>query len=695
MKHALRYVEWPLVIGQMNSRFLRTLAHWLKEEIFGIYFLKKRFTKRIFARGLNDHSKEISKQLPAMSKDLEVACRSVEPHFIQIGKELQAIYKDATGLRKQVLDSVNLIGGKKEGGLLIQLRELAQDALAELGSCQNEVIEKSAQIKMVTEHLSSLLNMCNLVEKVALQLRIVGLNIDIESSRSAESAELFSVVARDTGELSRKMKSISEDSHDALKSALAVQRSAYGNISEGLEELDHLGGNARKTVLSAVQEIEKLMASTLKVVEQASEHSRKISRHVADIVVAVQFHDSMSQRVEHIIKTLHDVERILNNEPLKEGAVDSNEKLDDAFLILELQSAQLKEIVVEIEAVYEKSVRSFDEIFKEIEALLEHLFNISTGGEKDPDQEGIVGNPFNRLRSSFGYLNEILHKGQTLMGPMRHAASQASDTVDQVSESVRDIQGIGFETHLMSLNAIINAAHLGERGGALEVLAQEVKQSSDQSGAFVEGVDELLESVMAMAEKLRDQRANDKTEEKILLSSSIEEITQAYNRFIKSSRVAHQQAEDLKNAISKTKDSLDFLPSLAERLKGYLCRLKGIVQILNPFGIKERRVSEEEAEEIVRRYSMEKERDVHEKSLYGPTFRLSKKVGGDAVFDEGAAKAKENKEINGIEDNIELFASGTSGLSHDPGGNAELSKVFQDDSKEEDGDALGDNVELF
>lgn len=641
----IKQVDLPSLIGALGDK------------------LRSCFTAKSIMGGDRGH-------LQGLADDLEAAVREAEPGFVQIGQELHTLYGDAKELTRQVLDSVDLIGGREKEGVLFQLREFAERALAELEHCRKDVTEKTVLINSVMEHLSALSEMCRTIERVGVLLKVVAMNIGIESARSSESAEIFSVVSHDTGKLSEKIRSISGMALGVLEAARNTQRSLYGDISEGMKEINRLGENAHGIVKEAVGEIENLVASALQFVEQAGEHSGRISRQVGDLVVAVQFHDSMSQRLEHITKALCDVDLLLAESASDKRGADHGQKFSQAYSLLNLQSSQLKDVIAGIERVNEKGRGSFEEILKEIGELVDQLSDLSTSKsiEQCENRQGPAGDPFNRLKSSFSDLEAVLHQGKGLMAPIRDAAFRVSATVDRISECIKDIQSVGFETHLMALNAIVKAANLGREGSAIEVLAHEVKQSSDKSISVLAQTDELLRLLNGAAEKLRVHSEDSNGPGS--LNNSIEEITLTYDQFTEGSFVAREKAEEIEEAVSISKASLDFLPVLSKRLAKCLARLETTARDFASFSTEENKLSQEEVDKILGRYTMEKEREVHKVSFSGFSCQAAQRGSSKALHErfDASGKTEQGKAAEErLEDNVVLFSDSEPGPADEAG----------------------------
>ncbi|MCP4693160.1 MAG: hypothetical protein GY859_34275, partial [Desulfobacterales bacterium] len=259
----------------MPFRMLKRIAGLLKNRI------------RFFSRSMDSTDSVLNalSDLPGLSEDLKTVCREAEPRFVDLGERLQTIYFDASALSRRTLHAAGLMAGDSEEGLPGKVEGFAKASLAGLESCQTDVTDNLRRVDAVIDHLGSLRGMTDVIEKIARFLRIVGLNIGVECSRSAESREMFEVVAQDTKGLSEKIVEIAAAIRDHAESARAGQTSALAEISGGASHLAGLTRVAEKNVARAVEDMDRLMALSLQALQSASEHSRKISDQVGEIVV--------------------------------------------------------------------------------------------------------------------------------------------------------------------------------------------------------------------------------------------------------------------------------------------------------------------------------------------------------------------------------------------------------------------------
>ncbi|WP_422658878.1 methyl-accepting chemotaxis protein [Paenibacillus sp. EC2-1] len=79
-----------------------------------------------------------------------------------------------------------------------------------------------------------------------------------------------------------------------------------------------------------------------------------------------------------------------------------------------------------------------------------------------------------------------------------HALEGKSKEIDEITVAITDIAN---QTHLLALNASIEAAHAGEHGQGFAVVASEVRKLADQSGQSAEKIGGLIQQIQADANR--------------------------------------------------------------------------------------------------------------------------------------------------------------------------------------------------
>ena len=647
-----------------------------------LFHAKKGHKNRSIRSGSALSIFEMSSHPSALADSLKEVYESLDPKFTQIGMELQSIHSEAAQLTEQTLKAARMIGGESDKGILADVGSLTKESLADLQTCRSDVSNSMDRVNSVAGHLGDLYAKCSVIEKIAMSLKVIILNIAVESSRSAESMDMFSDFVEDIKKLGEEIMEISEKIRDDCKKERKGQIFIHKEISGGLSQLSDLAADAEETVQSAVLEIEHLIGLSVKALEDASAHSKEISCQVEKIVIAIQFHDITRQQVEHVIEFLRDVESLCVGETSgAELKTDKNDVLNRAHSILRLQASQLKETRSEIDAAYRQIMSAFEVIGSEVGRLVADASGFGQNkADADPpatappasrcealragrhERADVTEDPFAVLKSALLRLNPLLGQGRDLRNRIQQRAVQASETSSRLSHYVDQVGGISNGLHLKALNAIVKTAHLNGRGRTLEVLAQEVNRLSDQSSEFVPNVVDLLDTITALARKLVGEssevaggaQAAGGGEAKTSIDAGIQDISSVYDLFREDSLAALERSRTLQTAISQTRSGLCFLPELTNQLAAHTDELEKMLQLLSPWV--DEKIAEEKINELIQRYTMDRERAVHEQ-----------------VF-EGTDKFKAEEHY--VENSYELITE-------------------TGPEKDEDKDDLGDNVELF
>jgi methyl-accepting chemotaxis protein len=634
--------------------------------------------------------RDLDKRLIAIGTALETTVKKVEPEFMQLALDLQSISADTAAMTRQIEDTVNLIGGESEANMLVKIGKYVRESLEQLEHRQVEVRDNLDHVHTIEDKLNAFFRMCSEIEKIALYLRIVGLNIGIESSRSAESQEMFAVIAQDIKLFSENVIKISERIREAVKTARTSQLQACDEISKGLNQLKALGKEARDAVRNSVKEIEQLLEFTLVALEKIGATTRQISLQVGEIVVAIQFHDNLSQRVEHVVKGLHDV---VNMNSDAKTALDPDDvdagKMTAAHAIVNLQNAQIKQAISEIDSVYQKSRSAFAAIGRETHGLASSLSSLSQkDSDAGPDPESTVKDPFATLKPALSNLDRLLCRGGGLIGRIRDTSMHASEAAKQLFSYMGQIRKLSHETHIKALNAIVNAAHMGDAGKTQEVLAQEIKILSDNTRHFVDDVSGVLDSISGYVRDLDDKTgqssdvvcaANETDEGEILPDAGIEQISELYTRFNDNSADVFQRAEPLKDKIWRAGSGLEFLPALAGNLAEQHKQLEEIRDILKPWAGGD----SAETEAMIARYTMQQEREVHNKLI------VARARDDKASDTEDLRRNHAETEVKAADSQAGFLNEGVA--KEDSKSTVEL---FSDENAEDKED-FGDNVDLF
>ncbi|RPI75717.1 MAG: hypothetical protein EHM45_14540, partial [Desulfobacteraceae bacterium] len=302
-------------------------------------------------------------KISSLRNNLQELLKKIEPKFVRLGQKMQTVYADSKGLGQLTVNAAQTIEGGSEDSLLARIGNLARHSLEDLRHSQKEIDQSLEKVDRGVEHLAGLYRMCSAIDKTAMVLHVVGLNIAVESCASLESRTMFRVFVEEIKKLSQKMNIISQSIRNDSSRTLNSQLLAHQNIMKGLAQLQALTAAAEKTVAEAVERINQLMTLSFKGLEKAGEISREISRQVGEIVVSIQFHDITRQQIEHIADALKDAETLLHDSgALNAAKAGRSQIMSKAYSILLLQLEQLKLVIAEIDNAHQKAETAFEKI---------------------------------------------------------------------------------------------------------------------------------------------------------------------------------------------------------------------------------------------------------------------------------------------------------------------------------------------
>jgi methyl-accepting chemotaxis protein len=637
-----------------------------------------RFCKNValslYFRKLN----EVPEKIVTVTAGLKAASDGVEEKFLEMGQRLQTIYAGTSGLTRQIQETTRALAGTGEENILGKVEGLAEKSQKALAGHQERVATSLAPVKAGIEYLEALCQSCDQIDRIAMNLRVVGLNIGVESTRSIEARDMFTIVADEIVQLSNKVNAAGSLIRGDAETARADEVRAVDSISKGLQELQSLSAEAAKAVNAAVSEIKGCIHSATAVFDQSCERSDEISRQIGEIVTGIQFHDSMRQRVEHIVDALVEVaQKMSDSSSVKMAAAGSiRARLGEAHGVGSLQMMQLVDVIKEINRVHGQSAGAFERIGNEMRSLSESM----KAAWRDPSAEAFGGKPgdrdaFESLIEALALLKALMDRADLLVEEIEKSVLRSSEIGARFSRHMKTVESIGFETHIKALNAIVRAAHLGEKGQTLEVLAQEMSRLSRETRGFVANVVDNLGQMSNCADKLRQDTdhpqsvSQNRGEAAETLGRGIEAVAENKNQLMEQLDAAARRAEALCEEIATAVMGLSFLPSLADGMTGCLEDLKESLHALKPFGKK----TQTDPDQLIAAYTMQRERDIHQQLFVRDT-----PTGVDAeLFSGGEVTGAIGNDRDATEGCVELFGDS------------------DEEKKEENAQDFGENVELF
>ncbi len=556
--------------------------------------------------------------------------KSVDPHFLMLGEKLNETYSASGQLTGLVLKTLNLDSEGENKNRLKDIRRVSDAVLLTLRSAQENIRAHLTHLDSGIVHLESLSRGCSQTDRLSMLLNVITLNIAVESRRSQKSSQLFEVFVEEIGQLAHRIKSVSIVLGDDTENEKKYQEANLKTLKQKLSALIRLTDDSEKAVHASAKTIDELIQNSFQSLEKANSHSAAISGKISEIVMAIQFHDIVRQKLEHVEVVLNEIRtRDKKNDP---------EAMAITFSTLKIQKAQILGVVSEIREAHENIMDAFHTIDREAQALALCLSNAMV--EKDRSSGTDL---FSETIHSMEKLGALLTDAEDLDRQMEDAVAAAAESIKKLTRHIRIVEEISLDLHRKALNAVIKSASLGDLGLSLEVLAQEVTKTSGSLDEFTVMVTKIIQAVSDTANQSgRKTSLLDQSHD--LLNTAIQDISKDYEMFRENSAAARIPAETFTHLLAWAEAHLLFMTEFAQNLEAQCGTLDEILS-----GMPEFDTNSTEKLPDASIYTMESERLIHS-GVVGQQPKPALPETEKPPEDE-----KDKKDEESLGDNIDLF----------------------------------------
>lgn len=553
----------------------------------------------------------------------------IEDAFARVGHELgrgHLIFKELNqGLATL---SSELSGAEIEGAatalqeIAARLSELAQALPAEsalLETIGKSTAEASSLLKPLFKHIQ-------MITIIARSARIEAASLDGDREGflafTQEAYDLGKAVQRSIEGCARDQQRLSEavatasDRQKAFESRYRAQL-----VSESAE----LG--------AAYTGLRDQRSKSSRLADRASSSTRKIAEAVGSAIISLQAGDSTRQRLEHVA---HGLGLVSDSAP---GLVPEPVPSDDGVrAICQLQAAQLRDAQREFGGDISQIVGALTAILHDAGSVAGHGRTLF-GGE-----EGGSASFLTRIRQTLAHASTLIATCESAGRSVDEALAIVEDTLAKFREAIAGLAEATVDITLIGMNAGLKASHLGSRGSAFVVIANELKATADQVSAGAGRLRPVLDTIERSANELKQLRVQGdptqlaKLEPQIL--QALREVEAGNERLGKlMSRLVDEGAEferlmnSAQSLMATLGESSAALPAVATRLEtagAGAQRLQPEVQ------------DQAMLDDLFARYTMERERDVHREFLQ--TLGLA-----------SIAATRRIEAVEAADDGIELF----------------------------------------
>lgn len=555
----------------------------------------------------NDHKvtcESVSHELEIFGSRLKQLSSESDPQFVKIGRDLTRVTEDVKKLTETIRLTVNLVlDDQEDKASLNKVEVLVNDVYRALGNDRSIIETDASQIKDLVSGIFKYDHVKEKIDRINALFRIVRVNLRIQCSAQGISDDLFAGVSEDLEHLSANLqhvtKQVLQDIKQGTKSLTRLQEST----AEHLQHIDSVYQSSQNIVSKALSDINQLIKGTETMIRDADTRAQKISNKVNDIVVGIQFHDSLNQRVEHVRHAFNDIRELI-----ADSDVVSEVNLGTSFVILDLQLRQLQQISKEIKLVRQRIEDDFLTIETEVKGLSASLYDSQF---RQVSPQHFLGDLFSSLEKTLLMLNGLFDEGEDMIKQVEQTTHGTRSIAGNLKDLQERISEMYEETRVQAVNTIIMASSLGQKGKTIEVLAKEIQALSNQSIVLADDVEAMFLAVEKIIDELESNtRKKSDHLEQGELTAEISSIKQTFGKALDLVSSLTQQVETSSNNIRSIRSALIFLSSLEESLDLIVHELAATRERLTPWE-DEGLLDGEEIDKLKERYSMAQERMIH------------------------------------------------------------------------------------
>ncbi|MHB9098463.1 MAG: methyl-accepting chemotaxis protein, partial [Syntrophales bacterium] len=512
--------------------------------------------------------------------------------------------------------------------------------------------------------------------KIVRNLRVLCNFIKIESARLVSTDTGFTTLSEDVGKLAGKIEAKSTDLFEQsmrlatrvsenLKRIDQFETSRHGQALHILEGTGHC--------LNSLTEKHRLSSAA---VSDVNARWGRISRAIGEVVSSLQFHDITRQRIEHVKEALAEVtERLaglqkrrgvqgLKNDRFPDragdtgsGASSRSDVIRNAVGTCEVQRAQLEHAGSEAVSAVKRIIASLDDIAEQVGEMCEETRKLVN----ETDTAG--GSFLSSLERGFSLIAQSLAEYDHINDQLSETIDHAAHTIGAMSTFIDEIEKIGIEIRMIALNASIRAAHVGEHGLALGVLADSIQELSAETTHHADAISARLKTVIASAEELasrvsRTRGANDGGREHLEgeIARMIEPLHRIDQSMVTLLTRMSEQGRTLSDAIAETSGGIEVHRQFDQDIRQLNADLgKAVARmraLLPADGHQEETTDWKRLED---RYTMNREREVHRLVMGGAATVPPVGILDSPVSTSSGEKNPPGDGEDGLGDNVELF----------------------------------------
>jgi hypothetical protein len=432
------------------------------------------------------------------------------------------------------------------------------------------------------------------------QITVIARSSRIEAASLEGNRDDFLSFTREASELAGSVQSsIVDCSKEQERLAEAIAEALDGQLAFEKQYRDQLISVSGE-LISTFSEIKHLQAQGAEVAKLAKASTLQIGDAAGVAIVSLQAGDSTRQRLEHICSGLR-----------KASNAGGGTASTVASLICLLQGGQLNDSVSEFEVEIRKISGSLTRLSADSAGIVAHG-DALTGGKRN-NMSAFIEVMKQRLAEASVLIvacGEAKIPVDASIATLEGVLLKFRAAISALDETVVDITLIG-------MNAGLKASHLGVKGRAFVVIANELKQTADRISAAAKMLEPVLLKIGQAADQLKSRRLEEESRQMSGLEHSIAQavgdIEGGNDRLVQLMAHLNRESSQFESLMAGGRKVMSDVGLKFSGLSRIATRLTETGRGLDLLSVDEGDDAQDAFDEVYAQYTMERERQVHRK----------------------------------------------------------------------------------